>query len=74
MASLKVPNLGKKENLRQRSAQNSNKGMKRIDLRQNFMKNGSRTMNLLVYDTEEMKMRCMECADFYGEKIKTKKF
>jgi hypothetical protein len=40
-----MPNLGKNVNLRQRSAQNSSKRMKRIDLRQNLMKNGSRTVN-----------------------------
>jgi hypothetical protein len=44
MASLKVPNLGKNENLCQRSAQNSSKNMKTIDLRENLMKNG-RTVN-----------------------------
>jgi hypothetical protein len=27
----------------------------------------------LVYDREEMKMSCTDCADFYGKKIKTKK-
>jgi hypothetical protein len=45
MASLKVPNVVKSENLRQRNGQNSSKRMKRIDLRQNLMKNGSMTVN-----------------------------
>jgi hypothetical protein len=45
MASFKVLNLGKIENLGQRSVQNSSKRMKRIDLRQNLMKNGSRNVD-----------------------------
>jgi hypothetical protein len=45
MASFKVPNLGEKENLHKRSTQNSSKRMIRIDLGQNLMKNGSRTVN-----------------------------
>jgi hypothetical protein len=45
MALLKVPNLGKIKNLRQRNAQNSSKRIKRIDLRQNLMKIRSKTVN-----------------------------
>jgi hypothetical protein len=47
MALLKMPNLGKNENLSQRSAQNS-KRIKKIDQRENLMKKfGSRTVNHL---------------------------
>jgi hypothetical protein len=72
MASLKVPNLGKIKNQRQRNRQNSSKRIKRIDLRQNLMKNRSKDSESLVYYREEMKMRCKECADFYTKKLKTK--
>jgi hypothetical protein len=67
MASLKVPNIGKNENLCQRGAQNSSQRMKR----QNLMKKWKQDRESLVYDREEMKMSCTDCADFYGEKIKT---
>jgi hypothetical protein len=68
MALRKVPNLGKKnENLHQRCAQNSSKRMKRIDLRRNLMQKWKQDLESLVYDREEMTMRCMDCADFYGE-------
>jgi hypothetical protein len=40
-----MPNLGVGGKIYVGGAQNSNKRINRIDLRQNLMKNGSRTMN-----------------------------
>jgi hypothetical protein len=68
-----MPNLRKNENLHQRSVQNSCKRMKRIDLRQNLVKKWKQYCKSLVYDREEMKMRCTDCADFFGEKKTNRK-
>jgi hypothetical protein len=63
---------GKNQNLRQRSTQYSSKMMKRIDLRQNLMKNGSRTVNRWCMRGRRWKWTVQTVPIFIAKKLKPK--